>query len=85
MAETIYAFSRMGLNSLRCTKILLQHHLFLSFLLSLFFPCKDTFMDDYDGILNYNGLKHVPSEILTTFDSLFMESKYWVKKYCSKY
>jgi hypothetical protein len=42
-------------------------------------------MDDYDGILNYNGLKHVPSEILTTFDSLFMESKYWVKKYCSKY
>ncbi len=24
--------------------------LFLSFLPSLFLPCKDTFMDDYDGI-----------------------------------
>jgi hypothetical protein len=35
----------LGANSLRCTKILSQCHPFLSFL-----PCKDTFMDDYDGI-----------------------------------
>jgi hypothetical protein len=35
---------------LRCTKILSQHHLFFSFLPSPFLPCKDTFMDDYDGI-----------------------------------
>jgi hypothetical protein len=39
-----------GANSLRCIKFLSQRHLFLFFLLSLFLPCKDTFMDDYDGI-----------------------------------
>jgi hypothetical protein len=39
-----------GANSLRCTKILSQCHLFLSFFPSLFLPCKNTFMDDYDGI-----------------------------------
>ncbi len=37
----------LGSNSLRCTKILSQCHLFWYFLPS---PCKDTFMDDYDGI-----------------------------------
>jgi hypothetical protein len=35
---------------LRCTKILSQHHHFLYFLPSHFLPCKDTFMNDYDGI-----------------------------------
>jgi hypothetical protein len=35
---------------LRCTKILSQCHPFLSFLPSPFLPCKNTFMDDYDGI-----------------------------------
>jgi hypothetical protein len=35
---------------LRCTKILSQHHPFLSFLRSPFLPCKNTFTDDYDGI-----------------------------------
>jgi hypothetical protein len=35
---------------LRCTKIFSQHHPFMSFLPSPFLPCKDTFMDDYDGI-----------------------------------
>jgi hypothetical protein len=40
----------LGPNSLRCTKILSQRHPFLSFLPSHFLPCKDTFMDDYDGI-----------------------------------
>jgi hypothetical protein len=40
----------LGPNSLRCIKILSQGHLFPSFLPSLFLPCKDTFMDDYDGI-----------------------------------
>jgi hypothetical protein len=39
-----------GPNSLRCTKILSQHHPFLSFLPSPFLPCKDTFVDHYDGI-----------------------------------
>jgi len=40
----------LGPNSLRFTKILSQHHPFLSFLPSLFLPCKDTFMDDCDRI-----------------------------------
>jgi len=40
----------MGPNSLKCTKISSQHHPFMSFLLNLFLPCKDTFMDDCDGI-----------------------------------
>ncbi len=35
---------------LMCTKILSQHHLFLSCLPSSFLTCKDTFMDDYDEI-----------------------------------
>jgi hypothetical protein len=37
----------MGPNFLRCTKILSQHHLFLSFLHNLFLPYEDTFMNDY--------------------------------------
>jgi len=41
---------QMGANFLRCTKILSQRHPFLFFLPTLFLPCKDTFMDDYDGI-----------------------------------
>jgi hypothetical protein len=40
----------MGPNSLKCTKIFSQCHCFLFFLPSLFLPCKDTFMDDYDRI-----------------------------------
>jgi hypothetical protein len=40
----------MGANFLRCTKILSQSHFFLFFLPSPFLPCKNTFMDDYDGI-----------------------------------
>jgi hypothetical protein len=63
---SINKFKVMGPNFLRCTKILSQCHLFLSFL-----PHKDTFMDDYDGTYNYNGLKYSPFENLTTFDSLF--------------
>ncbi len=39
-----------GSKFFRCIKILSQFHPFLSFLLNLFLPCKDTFMDDYDGI-----------------------------------
>jgi hypothetical protein len=39
-----------GENSLRCPKILSQHHPFLDFLPSYFLSCKDTFMDEYDGI-----------------------------------
>jgi hypothetical protein len=57
----------MGPNSLWCTKILSQCHLFLSFLPSPFLPCKDTFMDDYDGILNCNGLKYSPFENFKNF------------------
>jgi hypothetical protein len=37
-------------NSLRCTKILSQRHHFWSFFLSPLLLCKDTFVDDYDGI-----------------------------------
>jgi hypothetical protein len=35
---------------LRCTKILSHRHSFVFFLPSSFLPCKNTFMDDYDGI-----------------------------------
>ncbi len=41
---------KVGANFLRCTKILSQCHIFLSFLYSPFLPCKNTFMDDYDKI-----------------------------------
>jgi hypothetical protein len=41
---------QVGVNFLKCIKILSQHHHFLSFLRNFFLPCKDTFMDDYDGI-----------------------------------
>jgi hypothetical protein len=41
---------QMGANFLRYTKFLSQCHPFLSFLPSFFLACKDTFMDDYDGI-----------------------------------
>jgi hypothetical protein len=39
----------MGPNSLKCTKILSQCHFLISFLPSHFLPCKETFIDDYDG------------------------------------
>jgi len=52
---------------LRCAKILSHHHYFVSFLPSFFLPCKNTFMDDYDGILNYNCLKYNPSKIFDNF------------------
>jgi hypothetical protein len=39
-----------GVNALRCSKNLSRHHPFLSFLLSPFVPCKNTFMNDYDGM-----------------------------------
>jgi hypothetical protein len=41
---------REGPNSLGCTKILSHHHIFKILLPSLFLPCKNTFMDDYDEI-----------------------------------
>jgi len=40
---------------------------FKPFLFSLFLLCKDTFIDDYDGIYKFNGLKYDPFEI---FDNL---------------
>jgi hypothetical protein len=60
-------FMQMGANSLRCTKILSQCHPFLSFLPSFFLPCKDTFMDDYDGIYNCNSQKYSPFEKFDSF------------------
>jgi hypothetical protein len=51
-----------GVNFLRCIKILLKCHLVLSLLPSLFLPCKNTFMDDYDEILNHNSLKYSHSK-----------------------
>jgi len=35
------AYTLMGANSLRCKKILSQHHPFMSFLPSYFLPCKE--------------------------------------------
>jgi hypothetical protein len=71
----------MGPNSLKCTKILSQCHLFLSFLPSLFLSCKNTFMDDYNGIYNCNGLKYSHFENSINFGLLFfMGIKIWVKK-----
>jgi hypothetical protein len=55
-----------GLIFLKCTKVLSQHH-FIYFLPSLFLPCKDTFMDDYDGIYNCNGLKYSPLKKINNF------------------
>jgi hypothetical protein len=43
-------FIEHGANSLKCTKILSQCHLFLSFLPGPLLPFKDKFMDDYDEI-----------------------------------
>jgi hypothetical protein len=40
----------MGSNSLKCTKFLSQHHPFKYFLPSFLKPCKNIFMNDYDGI-----------------------------------
>ncbi len=54
-------------NSLRCTKILSQCRPFLSFLPSLFLSCKNTFMDDYDGITKFNGFKYSHSENVDNF------------------
>jgi hypothetical protein len=39
-----------GSNFLRCIKMLSQRHPFLFFLPSPIFPCKNTFMNDHDGI-----------------------------------
>jgi hypothetical protein len=47
--------------------MLLQHHPFLSFLPSPFLPCKNTFMDDYDGIYSCNSLKYNPFENFDNF------------------
>jgi hypothetical protein len=59
--------SKWGPNSLKCTKLLSQCHLFKKKLLSHFFPCKDTFMDDYDWIYNFDGLKYNPFENFDNF------------------
>ncbi len=56
-----------GPNFLRCNKILSHHHFYFSFLPSLFLPYKETFMDDYDRILNYNDIKYGPYEIFDNF------------------
>ncbi len=59
--------SYLGPIYLRCTKILSHHHSFVSFLPSFFLPCQNTFMDDYDGILNCNGLKYNPLKLFDNF------------------
>jgi hypothetical protein len=62
----------MDQNFLRCTKILSQHHLFLSFLHNPFLSCEDTFMDDYMMKPIIVMVKNmVLLKYLTTFDSLF--------------
>jgi hypothetical protein len=59
--------TQKGANFLRCTKISSQHHLFLFFLPNPFLPCKNTFMDDYDGIYNCNSLKYNPLNFFEKF------------------
>ncbi len=51
-----------GPNALRCTNFFSECHHFWSFL-----PCTNTFMDDYDGNYNCNGLKYSPFEIFDNF------------------
>lgn len=47
----------------------------------IFSSCKDIFMDDYDGILNYNDLNIIFLKFLYFFNSLnLMGSKYREKK-----
>ncbi len=68
--------TKKGSNSLRCTKILLQVTFFLVFLPSFFLPCKNTFINDYDGSRIVMVENIVLLTYLTTFDSLFfMEIK----------
>jgi hypothetical protein len=72
MVQTIYLlnnhlFPYLGADFLRCTKISSQRHHFLFFLPSPFLPCKDTFMDDYNRILNCSNLKYNPFEIFDNF------------------
>ncbi len=62
----------LGPNSLRCIEILSQCHLFF------YKPSKNTFMDDYDGIYNFNGLKYNPFE---NFDNFWLIIFYGDKKY----
>lgn len=51
----------------------------------IFSSCKDIFMDDYDGILNYNDLNIIFLKFLYFFNSLnLMGSKYREKKNCNK-
>jgi hypothetical protein len=57
----------MGSKYLRFIKILSQHHPFLFFLPNVFYPCKDRFMDDYDGIKNSTELKYNPFENFDNF------------------
>ncbi len=51
----------------KCTKILSQHHFNFKFFYLVYLPCKGTFMDDYGGIYNCNGLKYIPLEIFEIF------------------
>jgi hypothetical protein len=57
----------MGPNSSRCTKSRHNVNICLFFLPSLFLPYKDMFMNDYDEISNYNGLKYNPSQNFDNF------------------
>jgi hypothetical protein len=56
-----------GANFLRHTKIFSLCHHFLFFLPNPFISCKDTFMDDYDGIYNCNSLKYIHFEKIDNF------------------
>jgi len=56
-----------GCKFFKVYKNLSQRHPFLSCLPSIFLPCKDTFMDNYDGIYNCNSPKYNPSENFENF------------------
>ncbi len=67
----VYILNKSRCKFFKVYQNLSQCHPFLSFLPSSFLPCKNTFMDDYDGIHNCNSLKYSPLKKITTFDSLF--------------
>ncbi len=62
-----FCFIMGGANYLRCTKILSQCHFFLFFLPSIFLPCKNTFMHDYDEIQYRSSLKYSLSKFFDNF------------------
>ncbi len=70
-SSSIYAHPQ-GANSLKVYQNLITSSPFFVFFTQFFFlPCKNTFMDHYDGIQNCDSLKYNHLNFLINFDSLF--------------